>query len=50
MTTAARTLQIRGTLETAFADVLTPTAIAALEALRDVGDENALYVLMPMRV
>ena len=33
MTTAARTLEIRGTLETTFADVLTPAAIAALEHL-----------------
>ena len=33
MTTAARTLEIRGTLETDFADVLTPAAIAALEHL-----------------
>jgi malate synthase len=33
MTTAARPLQIRGTLATAFADVLTPSAIAALERL-----------------
>jgi len=33
MTTAARTLEMRGTLEAAFADVLTPAAIAALEHL-----------------
>jgi malate synthase len=33
MTTAARALEIRGTLETDFADVLTPAAIAALEHL-----------------
>jgi malate synthase len=33
MTTAARGLEIRGTLETDFADVLTPAAIAALEHL-----------------
>lgn len=33
MTTAARTLEIRGTLETDFADVLTPAALAALELL-----------------
>ncbi|MDP2389695.1 MAG: malate synthase, partial [Acidobacteriota bacterium] len=33
MTTAARPLEIRGTLETDFADVLTPAAVAALEHL-----------------
>ena len=33
MTTAGRTLEMRGTLEAAFADVLTPAAIAALEHL-----------------
>ncbi len=33
MTTAARTLEIRGTLETTFADVLTPATIIALEHL-----------------
>ena len=33
MTTAARTLEVRGTLEAAFADVLTPAALAALEHL-----------------
>ncbi len=33
MTTAARVLEIRGTLETDYADVLTPAAIAALERL-----------------
>ena len=33
MTTAARVLEIRGTLENAYADVLTPAAIAALEHL-----------------
>ena len=33
MTTAARGLEVRGTLETGFADVLTPAAIAALEHL-----------------
>ena len=33
MTTAARGLEIRGTLETDFADVLTPVAVAALEHL-----------------
>ena len=34
MTTAARALEIRGTLETDYADVLTPAAIAALEPWR----------------
>jgi malate synthase len=33
MTTAARTLEVRGTLETDFADVLTPAALNALEHL-----------------
>ena len=33
MTTAGRTLEMRGTLEAAFADVLTPAAIATLEHL-----------------
>jgi len=33
MTTAARTLEIRGTLQADFADVLTPAAVAALEHL-----------------
>ncbi|MDP2322186.1 MAG: malate synthase [Acidobacteriota bacterium] len=33
MTTAARTLEIRGTLQADFADVLTPDAVAALEHL-----------------
>jgi malate synthase len=33
MTTAARALEVRGTLETEFADVLTPAAMAALEHL-----------------
>ena len=33
MTTAARVLEIRGTLETTYADILTPAAITALEHL-----------------
>ncbi len=43
MTTAARGLEVRGTLETDFADVLTPAAVAALEHLAPFdGDRKRL--------
>src|SRR5437763_12318275 len=40
---AARTLEIRGNLESAYADVLTPEAVAALDALAGLdADRKAL--------